>query len=328
MMERVLITGASGFVGYHLIQAALHNNLEVYAAIRKNSKIDHLKGLDIQYIYPDFSNVDSLKTELLDKRFNYIIHGAGATRAISEAEYNKINAEYAANLAEASLALGDTLKKFVLISSLAAIGPLKTLDGVITEDTYPNPITAYGRSKLLAEKKIKAIKGLNYTVLRPTAVYGPRDTGIFIFFKQVSNHLEPYIGNIRQNLSFIYVTDLAKTAVKALHCGDMKTYNLSDGNFYDRHELGTLTKTILGVKAFKFHLWVNFVKLIAGISQKVSSFSNSAPIINLEKLDELMAVNWSCSIELAKHDLGFNPQYPLAKGLQETLQWYKDNNWI
>lgn len=164
--------------------------------------------------------------------------------------------------------------------------------------------------------------------MRPTAVYGPRDTGIFIFFKQVSNHLEPYIGNIRQNLSFIYVTDLAIAAVKALHCGDMKTYNLSDGNFYDRHELGTLTKTILGVKTFKFHLWVNFVKLIAGISQKVSSFSNSAPIINLEKLDELMAVNWSCSIELAKHDLGFNPQYPLAKGLQETLQWYKDNNWI
>lgn len=153
MKERVLITGASGFVGYHLIQEALRNNFEVYAAIRKNSKIDHLRGLDIQYIYPDYSNVDSLKTELLDKRFNYIIHGAGATRAVSETEYNKINAEYAANLAEASLALGDTLKKFVLISSLAAIGPLKTLDGIITEVTYPNPITAYGRSKLLAEKK-------------------------------------------------------------------------------------------------------------------------------------------------------------------------------
>lgn len=328
MKEKVLITGASGFVGYHLIQEALQNNLDVYAAIRRNSKIDHLKGLDIQYIYPDFSNVAALTADLLDKQFDYIIHAAGATRAVSEAEYNKINAEYAANLAEASLALGDTLKKFVLISSLAAIGPLHTLDGTITENTCPKPITAYGRSKLLAEKKLKAISGLNYTILRPTAVYGPRDTGIFIFFKQVSNRLEPYIGNIKQNLSFIYVTDLAKAALKALYCGDMKTYNLSDGYYYDRHELGTLTKTILNVKTFKFHLWVNFVKLIAGISQKVSSFNNSAPIINLEKLDELMAVNWSCSIKLAEHDLGFNPQYPLAKGLQETLQWYKDNNWI
>jgi len=328
MKEKVLITGASGFVGYHLINEALHNNLEVYAAVRKNSKIEHLKDLDIQYVYLDYANTDALKAELLDKQINYIIHGAGATRAVSEAEYNKINADYTANLAEAALALGDTLKKFVLISSLAAIGPLKTLDGIITEDTYPDPITAYGRSKLQAEKKLKAINGLNYTILRPTAVYGPRDTGIFIFFKQVSNHLEPYIGNIKQNLSFVYVTDLAKAAVKALQAGDMKTYNISDGNYYDRHELGTLTKTILNVKTFKFHLWVIFVKLIAGISQKVSSLSNSAPIINLEKLDELMATNWSCSIELAKQDLGYYPQHALSEGLQETLQWYKDNNWI
>lgn len=328
MKAKVLITGASGFVGYHLINEALRNDLEVYAAVRKNSKIEHLKDLNIHYVYLDYSNIDSLRAELSDKQYNYVIHGAGVTRAISEAEYNKVNAEYTANLAKAALVLGDTLKKFVLISSLAAIGPLKTLHGIITEDSYPNPITAYGRSKLLAEKKLKAINGLNYTILRPTAVYGPRDTGIFIFFKQVSNRLEPYIGNVEQKLSFIYVTDLAKAAVSALHRGDMKTYNLSDGNFYDRHELGTLTKTILNVKTLKFHLWVNFVKLIAGISEKVSSLRSTAPILNLEKLDELMAINWSCSIELAKQDLGFSPLYPLAKGLQETLQWYKDNNWI
>ncbi|WP_214070524.1 NAD(P)-dependent oxidoreductase [Mucilaginibacter sp. dw_454] len=328
MKERVLITGASGFVGYHLIIEALQNNLEVFAAVRKNSKIEHLKDLNVQYIYLDYANIESLKAEFLDKQFNYIIHAAGLTRAISEEEYNKVNADYTANLAQAALALGTVLKKFVLISSLAAIGPLKTWGGVITEDSPPNPITAYGRSKLLAEKKLEAVKDLNYTILRPTAVYGPRDTGIFIFFKQVSNRLEPYIGRINQKLSFIYVTDLAKAALLALNAGDMKTYNLADGNFYDRHELGTLTKTILNVKTLKFHLWVNFVKLIAGISEKVSSLRNTAPILNLEKLNELMAVNWSCSIELAKQDLGFNPLYPLDKGLQETLKWYKDNNWI
>ncbi|GAA4090465.1 NAD(P)-dependent oxidoreductase [Mucilaginibacter panaciglaebae] len=328
MKEKVLITGASGFVGYHLITEALQNNLEVYAAVRKNSKTGHLKDFNIEYVYLDYSDVDALKAELSEKQYSYIIHGAGVTRAISETEYNKVNAEYTANLAQAALVLGDTLKKFVLISSLAAIGPLKTLPGIITEDSYPNPITAYGRSKLLAEKMLKAVNGLNYTILRPTAVYGPRDTGIFIFFKQVSNCLEPYIGNIEQKLSFIYVTDLAKAAVNALHRGDRKTYNLSDGNFYDRHELGTLTKTILNVKTLKFHLWVNFVKLIAGISEKVSSLRNTAPILNLEKLEELIAVNWSCSNELAKQDLGFDPQYPLAEGLKETLQWYKDNKWI
>jgi UDP-glucose 4-epimerase len=328
MKEKVLITGASGFVGYHLIVEALHNNLEVYAAVRKNSKIEHLKDLPIQYVYLDYSDIESLKVELQDKQYDYIIHAAGVTRAISADEYDLINADYTANLANAAVQSGINLKKFVLISSLAAIGPLKSLNGIITEDTNPSPITAYGKSKLLAEHKLRAIKNLNYIILRPTAVYGPRDTGIFIFFKQVSKRLEAYIGRGQQKLSFIYVTDLARASVRSIYAGGNGTYNLSDGNFYDKYELGQLTRTILNVKTLKIHLLVNFVKLMAAVSEKVSSLRNIAPILNLEKLDELTAVNWSCSIELAKHELGFYPQYPLAAGLTETLKWYRDNKWL
>jgi UDP-glucose 4-epimerase len=328
MKEKVLITGASGFVGYHLINEALNNDLEVFAAVRSNSKVEHLKDLAIEYVSLDYTDISSLKKHLLEKQYDYIIHAAGITRARSAAEYDLVNATYTANLAQAAVELGSQLKKFVLISSLAAIGPLKTLNGIITEDTAPNPITAYGSSKLLAEAKLKAIKDLNYTILRPTAVYGPRDTGIFIFFKQVSNRLEAYIGHAEQKLSFIYVKDLAKASIKALHGGSMQTFNLSDGNFYDKHELGRLTKNILAVKTFKFHLWVIFVKLIAGISEKVSSLRNTAPILNLEKLNELTAVNWSCSIDLVKQYLKFDPQYMLEDGLKETLEWYKDNKWL
>lgn len=328
MKGKVLITGASGFVGYHLIVEALHNNLEVYVAVRKNSRIEHLKDLPIQYVYLDYSDIDSLKAELQDKQYNYIIHAAGVTRAVSAYEYDLINADYTANLANAAVQSGINLKKFVLISSLAAIGPLTGLNGIITEDTTPNPITAYGKSKLLAEHKLKAVKDLNYIILRPTAVYGPRDTGIFIFFKQVSKRLEAYIGRGQQKLSFIYVTDLARASVRSLYAAGNSTYNLSDGNFYDKYELGLLTKTILNVKTLKIHLMLNFVKLIAAVSEKISGMRNTAPILNLEKLDELTAVNWSCSIELAKQELGFYPLYPLAAGLTETLKWYKDNKWL
>jgi UDP-glucose 4-epimerase len=328
MKEKVLITGASGFVGYHLLVEALHNNLEVYAAVRKNSKIDHLNGLDIKYTYLDYTDLDALTTEIREKQYDYIIHGAGITRAISAAEYDLVNATYTENLAKAAVQSGVNIKKFVLISSLAAIGPLHTLQGIITEDTTPNPITAYGRSKLLAEQKLKAISNLSYTILRPTAVYGPRDTGIFIFFKQVSKRLEAYIGRSEQKLSFIYVVDLAKASIRALYSGQQIAYNLSDGNFYDKYQLGQLTKNILGVKTLKFHLLVNFVKLIAGVSEKISSLRNTAPILNLEKLDELTAVNWSCSIDLAKHDLGYHPHYLLEDGLRQTLKWYRDNEWL
>ena len=328
MKERVLITGASGFVGYHLIDEALKNNLEVYAAVRKSSSIDHLKHFDIKYIYPDFDNVAALKETFNENKYDYIIHAAGITRARSAKEYKHINADYTHNIALAALESSHKLKKIVLISSLAGIGPLDSLNGVITEETIPHPVTAYGKSKLQAEENLKAFSSLNYNILRPTAVYGPRDKDIFIFFKQVVKGIEPYIGNIQQKLSFIYVTDLAKAAVRALYLGNQKTYNLSDGNFYTRYELGDYIKESLSLKTLKFHLPVNFVILIAKIAEKYSSLQNKAAVLNVEKLNELMAVNWNCDITQARADLGFYPEHNLRAGVFETLKWYKANKWL
>ena len=328
MKKRVLITGASGFVGYHLIEEALHNNLDVYVAVRKSSNVSHLKQFNIQYTYPEFDNIISLKKELKEKQYDYIIHAAGATRARSQNEYNVINADYTYNLAVAAQVADINLKGFVFVSSLAAVGPLDTLNGIITEETTPHPITDYGRSKFLAEERLKSISGLSYTILRPTAVYGPRDTGIFIFFQQLKRGIEPYIGHPEQKLSFIYVKDLAKATIQALYSCDQKTYNLSDGNYYSRYELGNIAKNILNLKALKFHLPVNFVKIIASIAENVSSLRNKAAILNSDKLKELTAVNWDCEIEKAKSDLGYHPLFNLNNGLAETLTWYKNNKWL
>ncbi|HEY2580542.1 MAG TPA: NAD(P)-dependent oxidoreductase, partial [Mucilaginibacter sp.] len=131
-----------------------------------------------------------------------------------------------------------------------------------------------------------------------------------------------------QKYSFIYVTDLAKAAMQALHAGNQKAYNLSDGNFYDRYELGNVAKQVLSLKTVKFQLPVGFVKLIARISQEYGSLNNKASALNVEKLNELMAVNWSCDIEMAKAELGFHPEYDLKKGVTETLKWYKANKWL
>ncbi|WP_461453079.1 NAD-dependent epimerase/dehydratase family protein [Mucilaginibacter sp.] len=328
MKKRVLITGASGFVGYHLIEEALQHNLEVFVAVRKTSKVDHLKHLNIIFTYPELGNIIELKKELKEKQYDYIVHAAGVTTARSADEYNIINAEYTFNLAAAAKATDINLKAFVLISSLAAVGPLNTLEGIITEETLPHPITAYGNSKLLAEEKLKSISSLNYTILRPTAIYGPRDKDIFIFFKQLKAGIEPYIGYKDQKLSFIYVKDLARVAIKALFTSDQRTYNLSDGNFYNRYELAAIAKNVLNLKTVKFHLPVNFVRLIALLSEKVGSLNNKAAVLNSEKLLELMAVNWFCEIEKAKYDLGYYPLYNLDSGLAETLNWYKTNKWL
>ncbi|RYY35049.1 MAG: NAD(P)-dependent oxidoreductase [Sphingobacteriaceae bacterium] len=328
MKDRVLITGASGFVGFSLIEEALKNNLEVFAAVRKSSLVEHLQELEINYVYLDYTDTDSLQKLIEEHRINYIIHAAGVTKARSQQEYNVINARYTFNLAQAAANANTNFKKFVLISSLAAVGPLESLNGVITQTTTPHPVTAYGRSKLDAEERLQSVKGLNFTVIRPTAVYGPRDKDIFIFFKQVKKGIEPYIGSRAQKLTFIYVKDLAKVSVKALYAGDGKTYNVSDGNFYDKYALGNITKSVLNLTAIKLTLPLSLVKVIAGIAQTVSAMRNKASALNIEKLKELNAANWHCDIEQAKHDLGFYPEYDLDKGLHETLNWYKANKWL
>lgn len=327
MRERVLITGASGFVGYHLIQEALKNNLEVFAAVRKSSDITHLKGLNINYTHLDFNDVLALRQDIETNRYSYIIHAAGMTSAPNLATYNKVNAEFSVNLANAAAASG-RIKRFVFMSSLAALGPLHTQTGIIENDSIPHPVTAYGKSKLLAEQKLNQIAKLDITTLRPTAVYGPRDKGIYIILKQFAKGIEPYIGRAPQKLSFVYVKDLAAVCIRALYNGKNKAYNISDGNFYSRYELGELSRHILRNKTMKIHLSVKFVKFIASVSEFMGSLRGKTPPLNKEKLHELMAANWTCSIEEAKHDLGYYPRYDLEAGLNETLTWYRSNKWL
>jgi UDP-glucose 4-epimerase len=327
MSERVLITGASGFVGFHLIEAAFKNNLEVFAAVRKSSKVEHLKDLKVQYAYTNFNSVDALTAEILENRYDYIIHAAGVTKANSKAEYDAINTEYTIKLAKAAVASG-RIKKFVFVSSLAAVGPLDTVEGILTEQSEQLPVTAYGHSKKRAEEELKKFTALNYVILRPTAVYGPRDKDILIVLKQFANKFEPYIGKIDQYLSFIYVKDLAQACILALTRGKQSAYLLSDGKRYNRYQLANITKRLLGVKTFKIHLPVGFIKVVAGIAERVSKITKKPSALNVEKLNELTAANWICSIDKAQQELNFKPQYDLNTGLKETLTWYKENKWL
>lgn len=329
MKKRVLITGASGFVGYHLIAAALASDLEVFAAVRPSSNIQHLKEFSIQYTNPDFTSTEALKKELEEKQYDYIIHAAGITSAKTKEEYTTVNADYTRNLALAAVSAQINLKKFVFVSSLAALGPLTDLADTIEDYSPGHPVTSYGESKLLAEKYLSEIDGLPLLVIRPTAVYGPREKDIFILLQTINKGLEPHIGRFRQQISFIYVKDLAAIIVDALFSEvTNRQYNICDGNVYDRYALAEGVKKALNKKTWKFHLPVFAVSGLASIMEMIYRNSASAPTLNKEKMNELTAVNWACSIEGVKKDIGFLPQYNLEKGLVETINWYKTNKWL
>ncbi|PKV75974.1 NAD-dependent epimerase/dehydratase family protein [Pontibacter ramchanderi] len=330
MKERVLITGASGFVGHHLVEAALQAGMEVYAAVRPSSDVAHLQPFDIRYTSLDFINPQALVKELEEKQYHYIIHAAGITKAKTEEEYKRVNAGYTRNLAEAAVKAAIPLKKFVFISSLAALGPVPYSEATpIHELSKARPVTAYGKSKLLAEQYLAEMEHLPLVVLRPTAVYGPREKDIFIVLKTLNMGLEPYISNKPQWLSFVYVKDLAKAVMQALGTGiDHVAYNVSDGNRYDRYALATISKRLLGKKSIRVHLPMSVVRVMASLMEAAYASSSKTPALNKEKLNELAAENWNCSIDKIREDLGFVPEYDLEKGLAHTLTWYKENNWL
>lgn len=328
MSSRVLITGASGFVGYHLIESALSRGLEVTAGIRKNSKVDHLAGFNIRYSFLDLENPTALVRELQKGHFDYIIHAAGATRAFSQGEYDKANAEATEILARAVTVALPSIRKVIYFSSLAAIGPLADIEGAITEQTQPNPVTAYGRSKLLAERRLAA-QPIPWLVLRPTAVYGPRDKAIFILLRMISRGWEPYIGRNPQRLSFVYVKDLADLGVHALFSDiQHRSFNVTDGRSYDRYELADVVKGYFHRKALKFHVPVPVVRALAAVVERFSERRHKAPALSREKLQELTGANWVCKTEELRRELGFLPDYDLKHGLEETLEWYLREGWM
>lgn len=330
MKESILITGASGFIGFHLIEAALNRGLTVYAAVRAGSDVRHLKGYDIEFCELNYDNVELLTKQLETIGCQYIIHAAGTTRTGSQEAYNAINAGYTINLARAAMqALGNKLIKFVFISSLAALGPLDKRGMLITEEIVPAPVTAYGRSKLLAERQLRELPLLPLIVLRPTAVYGPREKDILILLRTISRGMEAYIGRVEQQLSFVYVKDLASVAINALFSElSAVAFNISDGRSYGQYELADLSKQILNRKTWRLHVPHGIIKALAFGMERVYGWRGKTPALNVEKLQELTAVNWHCSIDKAKAELGFHPRYSLEQGLRETLHWYRQHNWI
>lgn len=327
MKEKVLITGANGFVGYHLLQAALSRGYDVHAAVRKNSVIDHLKVLPVGLVQLQYDENDFLKKQLDAEAYDYIIHAGGLTRAFNQVEYDVANVGVTGKLVHA-LQGNTALKKMVLISSLAAIGPLQNANEQITEKTMARPVTAYGRSKRVAELTLQQ-SALPWVIIRPTAVYGPREKDLLQLMKSVAKGWDVYIGKTEQQLSFVYVKDLAEAVLNAMEQPVYsEDYNITDGKVYSRYEMANTILHYLNKNARRFHLPYGLVKSVAFLLEQGGRLTSKMPLLNVDKLHELTALNWNCAIDKAVAQLHYHPQYHLSNGLTETIDWYQQNKWM
>ena len=330
---KILVTGASGFIGSFIVEEALRREMEVWAAVRKSSSKKYLTDKRINFIELNLSSQKELEKQLAGHEFDYVVHAAGATKCLHTDDFFKVNTDGTRHLVQALLALKMPIRRFVYLSSLSVFGAIKEQQPYqeISEHDHPRPNTAYGKSKLMAEQYLDSIgNDFPYIILRPTGVYGPREKDYFLMAKSIKGHTDFSVGFKRQDITFVYVTDVVQAVFLALdHGRDGRKYFLSDGNVYQSSDFSNLIHDCLGRPwwiRIKAPVWV--LRLVTFFGEHIGRMTGKISALNNDKYNILKQRNWRCNIEPTVDELGLHPQVDLAEGTRRTIAWYRENNWL
>ncbi len=326
--EIALVTGANGFVGSHLVDHLLSRNFKVKCLVRKTSNLKWLEGKEVEIFNCGLFDRDGIKTAMQD--VNYVFHVAGVVKAKNKEGYFKGNVEATKILLEISLQNKVNIKRFVVVSSQTVTGP--SLDGnPVNEKTECKPLTTYAKSKFQQENLVLSFKDeIPVTICRAPAIYGERDTEIFIYFQTFSKGLTSLIGFDKKVLSLLHVADLAEglylAAVSDKSIGEI--YFISSEKFYTWDEVGAVTSKELNKKALKIRIPHFVVYTVASFAQFFSLFSSKPATLNIEKAKDLTQHAWICDTSKAMNDFGYRQKVTIEEGIRRTCDWYKKMKWI
>ena len=334
--KKILITGASGFIGSTITEMALQLGYETWAGIRSGSSLQYLRDEQLHLINLHYDDpailTEQLRKAVHQKRpFDAVIHVAGLTKAPHKEEFDRVNHRYTRHLAEALRAAEALSGTFVLLSSLSVMGPGdETGYTPFNAESVPHPNTAYGRSKLQAEQYLMNQQLFPWLIIRPTGVYGPRDRDYLILMKAAKKGLSEGAGLRKQLLTFIHSHDLAMVVFSLLEKGiSGKSYIVADGDSYTDNAFNAILQEVLGrrrVVQLKIPLWL--VKPAAFVSEKVATLLGKTATFNSDKYLIMKQRNWSCDITPLKNDIGFIPRWRLKEGIEMTAEWYKKEGWL
>jgi dihydroflavonol-4-reductase len=322
------VTGANGFVGSHLVDYLLGKNFEVRCIVRKSSNLQWLEGKNVKIYDCGLFDKDGLREAFRD--VNYIFHVAGVVKAKNEEGYFRGNVESTKILLEVASEVKDQIKKFIMVSSQTVSGPASA-GKPVTEEMEPNPLTTYARSKVKQEQIVLGYKDVfPVTICRAPAIYGERDTEIFIYFQVFNKGLTTMIGFDKKELSLLHVSDLAEGLYLAAISdkANGQIYFISSEKFYNWDDVGNITSKVLGKKAFKIKIPHFLVFTIAAFAQFFAMFSSKPATLNIEKAKDLTQRYWICDTSKAMRELGYKQKVSVEEGIKRTCEWYKQMKWI
>ncbi len=329
---KILITGASGFIGSFIIEEALKRGLDTWAAVRGSSSKAYLQDERINLIALNLSSREELIEQLRPHQFDYVVHAAGVTKCIDKRDFRRINTEGTKNLVQALQQLQMPLKRFVYLSSLSVFGAIREQQPYeeIRETDTPRPNTEYGRSKLEAEQWLDTLKDFPYVILRPTGVYGPRERDYFLMAKSIKGHSDFAVGYKRQDITFVYVSDVVQAVFLAIEKGQTgRKYFLSDGEVYQSTTFSDLIHEELGRPwwiRITAPVWV--LRIVTFFGEHIGRMTGKISALNNDKYNILRQRNWRCDIQPAIDELGYQPQVKLKEGVRRSIKWYKEQGWL
>jgi dihydroflavonol-4-reductase len=321
---KALVTGATGFVGSHLVEALQSRSIEVTALARSATKAAELVRRGVRVVSGDLDQLAGLDEAVRDQ--DVVYHVAGMVAARNEAEFLRCNRDGTSNLLAAAQRQGKP--RFILVSSLAAAGPAQRGTPLLGTES-PRPVTAYGRSKLAAEQIVRT-SALPWSIVRPPIVYGPRDREVLKMFRLAKLGLAPVFGDGRQELSAVHAADLAQALVGVGQSSKTieETYHACHPQVFTSSDLALAVAASMGRSVLRVSVPHGVGRALLAITERTARLSGQATILTTDKANEFFQPAWTGDPTPLIRDTGWRPRYDLFRGLADTYEWYRTAGWL
>ena len=326
---RVLVTGATGFIGSNAARHLVRAGHAVRALVRPESDLDALAGIGAEPVIGNLADVQALEEAV--RGCDAVVHAAELVRAHSDGEMLDVNGAGTGRLVQAALRVCPGLRRFVYLSSLAAVGPGGADFQPVREDDHPRPVSFYGKSKRIGEDLVlRAASRLPVTIIRPPVVYGPGDREVLRLFRLVKHHVVPMPGPVRAKLSVVFVEDLCRAIQDALERDHPSgsVFFVEDGVAWTWASLGEAVAGALAVRARRIRLpaWTFSLASRANVAKR--RLRRHPVLLTPDRIAEIRHANWLCSSRAIRERLSWEPRTPFTEGARLTANWYRDRGWL